>query len=141
MSRGDEATDPPWKKIKSVPPDLIVSVGSGPSKQEFECYKVVLCFAIEDMKEGTLSKIEFPTRDPSEWKLFYEFIFPAIIGMRFRDEINEENALKLLPWFDEFAMSDELEECRQIEMRRIDAKIKRNKDQSQKIRSLSSPSK
>ena len=147
MSRGDEATDPPWKKIKSVPPDLIVSVGSGQSKQEFECYKVVLCFASDffdsvlcpRMKEGTLSKIEFPTRDPREWKLFYEFIHPAIIGMMFRDEINEENALKLLPWFDEFEMSDELEECRQIEMRRIDAEIKRNKDQSQKIRSLSSP--
>jgi len=61
MSRGDEAIDPPWKKIKSVLPDLIVSVGSGQSIQEFECYKVVLCFASDyfdsilcvGMKEGT----------------------------------------------------------------------------------------
>jgi len=136
MSRGDEATDPPWKKIKSMPPDLIASVGSGQSKQEFECFKVVLCFAYDYfdsilcpcMKEGTLSKLEFPTRDPREWKLFYEFIHPAIIGMRrISDEINEVNALKLLPWFHEFEMSDELEERRQIEMRRIDAEIKRRK--------------
>ena len=60
------------EKIRFQPPDIIVSVGSRDSKQDFECYGVLLSYASEyldamlssGMKEGTIGKIEFPTRFP-----------------------------------------------------------------------------
>ena len=74
--------------IRSQSPDLIVSVGSGESAQEFKCYKIILSFASKyldamlssSMKEDTLSKIKFPNKDPEEWKMFYEFVNPQQIG-------------------------------------------------------------
>ena len=58
--------------IRSQAPDVTVSVGSGESKQEFKCYKVILSFASEyldamlssGMKEGEMGVIEFPDKDP-----------------------------------------------------------------------------
>lgn len=32
-------------KIRSTPPDLTVVVGSGDNREEFECYKIAMCFA------------------------------------------------------------------------------------------------
>ena len=32
-------------KIRSTPPDLTVVVGSGDEREEFECYKIAMCFA------------------------------------------------------------------------------------------------
>ena len=72
-------TSPPTKGIRSQAPDVTVSVGSGESKQEFKCYKVVLSFASSyldamlssSMKEGEIGHIDFPDKDPEEWKLFY----------------------------------------------------------------------
>ena len=32
-------------KIRSTPPDLTVVVGSGDNREEFECYKIGMCFA------------------------------------------------------------------------------------------------
>jgi len=31
-------------KIRAAPPDLTVVVGSGDNREEFECYKIAMCF-------------------------------------------------------------------------------------------------
>ena len=53
-------------------------VGSGESKQEFKCYKVILSFAskyFDDMfssgmneDEDATGKVQFPDSDPEGWK-------------------------------------------------------------------------
>ena len=91
LSTEDEGGTPRATKwIRSQAPDVTVSVGSGESKQEFKCYKVVLSFASpyldamlsSSMKEGEVGRINFPDKDPEaeEWKLFYNFISPDNIG-------------------------------------------------------------
>ena len=111
---------PPKTEIKSQPPDVIVSVGTGDSKQDFECYKVVMAFASpyldamlsSEMKEGESGRVEFPMKDPEEWKLFYAFIDPEKIGQRSQQAvIDSRNVLALLPWFHEFQMDDHVKEC------------------------------
>jgi len=118
----DDATTQSTKKIRSQPPDVIVAVGSGESVREFKCYKVILSFASvyldamigSCLREGSLSRIEFPDKDPEEWKLFYEFIAPDNLGKERRNAtIDNENVLLLLPWFHEFQMCDCVSECDQ----------------------------
>ena len=108
------------KMIRSQTPDVIASVGLGNSAQEFQCYKVILSFAPEyldtmlgsSMKEGTLSKIEFPDKDPEEWKLFYKFTTSQMVKKsEHNNEINNENVLTLVLWFHEFRMVDSVQEC------------------------------
>ena len=107
---------PPKKKLRTQEPDIIVSVGSGSSKQEFECYKVILCYASEyfdtmlslPLREAELSRIELPDKDPEEWKQFYEFIDPTTI---MKAKITEQNALVLAPWFNEYQMKDLHDQC------------------------------
>ena len=81
------------KKIRSMPPDVTVVVGTGDYQQEFKCYKVVLSLASpyldamlsNDMVENSTSRIEFLDKDPDEWKIIY--------GYMTRDtDINEGNA-------------------------------------------------
>ena len=69
LSTEDEGGTPRATKwIRSQAPDVTVSVGSGESKQEFKCYKVVLSFASpyldamlsSSMKEGEVGRINFP---------------------------------------------------------------------------------
>lgn len=106
------------KTIRSRAPDIVVSVGSGEAKREFQCYAVILSFASEyldamlssSMKEGELGKIEFPDKDPEEWELFYNFIIPANMSTR-SSRVNDETVLVLIPWFHEFQMNDFLQEC------------------------------
>jgi hypothetical protein len=65
-----------------MPPDVTVVVGTGDNQQEFECYKVVLSFASpyldamlsNDMVENNNSRIEFPDKDPDEWKIVYGYM-------------------------------------------------------------------
>ena len=85
--------DSTQKIIRSMPPDVTVVVGTGDNQQEFECYKVVLSFASPyldamlstDMVENSTSRIEFPDKDPEEWKIIY--------GYMTRDmDIDNENA-------------------------------------------------
>lgn len=110
---------PPKTEIKSQPPDVIVSVGTGDSKQDFECYKVVLAFASpyldamlsSEMKEGESGRVEFPMKDPEEWKLFYAFFGPQNIGQGSQAVIDSENVLQLLPWFHEFQMDYYVKVC------------------------------
>ena len=100
---------PPTKKLRTQEPDVIISVGSGSSKQEFECYKFILCYASEyfdtmlslPLREAESSRIELPDKDPEEWKQFYEFIDPATNR---NAKITEQNVWILAPWFDEYQM-------------------------------------
>ena len=81
----DFVTSSPCKRLKYQPPDVVVTIGSGDTKREFECYAVVLCFAsiVFDtmlsvkMKERATHRIAFPDKDPKEWELFYSFIDPS----------------------------------------------------------------
>lgn len=114
---------PTPKKIRSSSPDVIVAVGQGDGVQEFECYKIALSFASAyfdamlsaDMAESNSSRIAFPDKDPEEWKLFYQFIDPNQIGEVKNDvTIDEKNAPKLVPWFNEFQMGAHVEECDKV---------------------------
>ena len=122
LSTQDEGGTPRATKwIRSQAPDVTVSVGSGESKQEFKCYKVVLSFASpyldamlsSSMKEGEVGHIDFPGKDPEEWKLFYKFISPQKLGESNHSaaEITNENVMILLPWFHEFQIHDYVKKC------------------------------
>ena len=114
-----EMESPVSKKIRSQAPDVTVSVGSGESKQEFKCYKVVLSFASpyldamlsSSMKEGEMSRVDFPDKDPEEWKLFYNFISPGKIGTDNCAEISHDNVMVLLPWFHELQINYYVKKC------------------------------
>ena len=91
----DSTTQSKQKRIRSMPNDVTVVVGAGENQQEFECYnyKVVLSIASpyldamlsNEMVENSTSRIEFPDKDPEEWKILY--------GYMTRDtDINEGNA-------------------------------------------------
>ena len=102
--------------VRSQAPDVVVLVGSGDSRQEFKCYKVILSFASDyldamlssSMKEGEMSIIEFPDKDPEEWKLFYDFIAPPSNRSAV---ITDANVTILLPWFHEFGIDAFVTEC------------------------------
>ena len=108
------------KTIRSSPPDITVVVGTGEAREEFECYRVALSFAspyfdtmlATNMAEKDTSRIEFPTKDPSEWKLFYPFIDPRKIGQAVQTAtIHDGNAMILAPWFQEFQMNEYFAKC------------------------------
>ena len=113
-------SSPMTKKIRSQSPDTTVAVGKGESMEEFECYKFVLAFASPffdamlstDMSEKNSSRIELPDKDPEEWKLFYTFIDPSMIGNANHDAtITEDVAMKLVPLFHEFQMESYVNKC------------------------------
>eukprot|EP00557_Chaetoceros_sp_GSL56_P005863 CAMPEP_0176503560 /NCGR_PEP_ID=MMETSP0200_2-20121128/15430_1 /TAXON_ID=947934 /ORGANISM="Chaetoceros sp., Strain GSL56" /LENGTH=362 /DNA_ID=CAMNT_0017902863 /DNA_START=45 /DNA_END=1134 /DNA_ORIENTATION=+ len=100
------------KKLRCQDPDVTVAVGNGTTMQEFKCYRVVLSIA-SDLFDSMLSdagsihddvRIEFPMKDPEEWKVFYSFIDPATHGKR-------GYACAL---FYEFKMDNLLHECDRI---------------------------
>mmetsp|Transcript_15267 Transcript_15267/g.27752 ORF Transcript_15267/g.27752 Transcript_15267/m.27752 type:complete len:352 (-) Transcript_15267:342-1397(-) len=114
---------PTPKRLRSQDPDVVVAVGQGDAKKEFECYRIALSFASPyfdtmfsvDMAESNNSRIEFPDKDPAEWELFYSFIDPSQISEARHDAvINEENVMVLTPWFHEFQMKKYLTECDRI---------------------------
>ena len=113
---------PSLKKIRSQPSDVIVAVGKGDAMQEFECYKIALCFASPyfdamlsaAMVENNTSRIEFPDKDPEEWTLFYSFIDPVNLSGSRDAIIDWKIAMKLVPWFHEFQMEAYLRKCDQV---------------------------
>lgn len=93
---------------------------SGDARKEFECYKVALSFAspyfdamlTANMTENNANRIEFPTKDPKEWEMFYPFVDPSQIGEAAPvDTIHDGNAMKLVPWFQEFQMDGYFAKC------------------------------
>ena len=112
----------PPKIIKSYPPDVTVTVGSGDAEQQFKCYKVILCHASDyfdvmfsnDFMENSTSHVTFPDKDPDGWTLFWNYILPGS-----RDDIDVSNVEHLLPWFHHFDMVNELKKCDMILTKRI----------------------
>ena len=113
------AAVPPKKTLRSQPPDVIVAVGQGNNKIEFECYKYALCCNSEyfdtmlslPMKENETSRIDLPDKDPEEWKVFYEFIDPSTSLLA---EVTYEKAMLMAPWFHEYQMDVLLAKCDDI---------------------------
>ncbi|EJK53754.1 hypothetical protein THAOC_26738, partial [Thalassiosira oceanica] len=103
---------PMTKRIRSLPPDIVVEVGTGEAMRQFDCYKAALCFASpvfdlmfsNDMAENNDDRVRLPEKDPGEFMLFYSFI-------EHTGRVNSDNALTLAPWFHEFQMKRYLEEC------------------------------
>ena len=120
---------PTPKKIRSQPPDVIVAVGQGESMQEFPCYKIALSFASPyfdtmlsvNMAEGNTGRIEFPNKDPEEWKLFYSFIDPENLGGKKEYNIDDTNVMLLTKYFHEFEMELYLKECDNVLTKQVDA--------------------
>ena len=111
------------KKIRSQPPDVTIAVGRGDAMQEFEAHKVALSFASPhfdamlsmETKECSDGRIEFPDKDPEEWKLFYRCIDPSRMSAAKPDPIiTAENAKTLIPLFREFQMDSYKEEADKI---------------------------
>lgn len=116
------------KKIRSQPPDVIVAVGEGDALREFECYKVVLSFASPyfdamfsaDMHESRTCRVEYPDRDPEEWKTFYQFLThdPSVDL--------ERHAAILAPMFHEFQMDKHLSDCDELLATKVASLAKRD---------------
>ncbi|KAL7554529.1 hypothetical protein ACHAWF_017989 [Thalassiosira exigua] len=111
---------PTPKRIRSQSPDVIVAVGEGESMQEFECYKLALSFASPyldamlgtSMAEANRNRIEFPDKDPEEWKRLYNFIDPSVIvDANYCATMDDDVAMKLTPWFHEFQMESFVGKC------------------------------
>lgn len=123
------------KKIRSQPPDITVAVGSGSAMEEFECYKIVLSFAspyfdtmlTTNMAENNSHRIEFPKKDPEEWKEFYKFIDPTKISAAKHDipTLSKDNAMKLTPWFHEFQIDSCLKECDEVISKKVEILARR----------------
>ena len=101
------------KRLRSIPPDVTVVVGTVPNAQSFSVYKLALCFASpyfdtmlsSGMREDNTNSIELPDKDPEEWKAFYSIIDPSQIGqVQSESSIDEDNAVMLTKWFHEFQM-------------------------------------
>jgi len=65
------------------------------------------------MTENSDNRIEFPDKDPDEWRMFYNIIDPIQIGNPdYHDRtIDRNNAMELAPWFHEFQMDGYLKRC------------------------------
>lgn len=107
------------KRIRSASPDVIVAVGTGDNTEEFKCYRISLAHACpyfdamlsSNMTENNESRIEFPNKEPDEWKMFYPFIDPFQIGEATRPTIDDENVMTLVPWFHEFQLNSLHQQC------------------------------
>jgi BTB/POZ domain len=95
-------------------PDLEVVVGG----TSFMHHSFILCYSSEyfdtmlasGMQESQTKKIEFPDKNPDEWKLFYPFLEPRSVSTADSVKITKENAKAILPWFHEFGMTKLLNE-------------------------------
>jgi len=99
-------------------PDLVVAVGD--TKEEFECFKLLLCLASDyfdamlsnenGFRESQSSRIEFPHVSPQEWKLVYSFVNPQTMRHP-QTKITNDNVWTLIKLFHEFQMISLLKEC------------------------------
>jgi hypothetical protein len=105
---------PQYKRRCLDEPDCKVIVGG----VEFHHHSFILCFASEyfdtmlssGMQEAQNKVIEFPDKDPEEWKLVYPFLEPRSVSTSVEVKITKENAKAVLPWFHEFGLTKLLQE-------------------------------
>eukprot|EP00956_Cyclotella_meneghiniana_P038793 scaffold159999_cov36-Cyclotella_meneghiniana.AAC.2 len=130
------------KRISSHPPDVTVIVGSGKTKQEFQCYGILLAAASpvldamlsSGMAESENKRIEFPDKDPAVWQLFLKCIDTAraVLSNTQSDDsyeeeedqeadseemtriLNESNVRSIVPLFHELQMDEYLKGCDHI---------------------------
>jgi hypothetical protein len=121
------------KTLISQPPDITVVVGHGDNAQEFQCYSVILASASpvldamlsSGMKESEEKRIEFPDKDPDEWRMLLRCIDNSTACLfRIVDQYQEEgdlekmvidrNVYALVPWFNELQMNSYLNRCDEI---------------------------
>mmetsp|Transcript_18936 Transcript_18936/g.28050 ORF Transcript_18936/g.28050 Transcript_18936/m.28050 type:complete len:420 (-) Transcript_18936:141-1400(-) len=96
-------------------PDVTVVVGGVP----FHHYSFLLCYGSEyfdtmlssGMSESQNKVIEFPDKNPAEWKLVYPFLEPRSLSTAEAVKITKDNAKSIIPWFHEFGMSKLLKEA------------------------------
>lgn len=113
----DSEFPPPLHRRCLGEPDVEVVVGG----KSFKHHSFILCYASDyfdtmlssGMQESRKKKIEFPDKDPEEWKLFYPFLEPRSVSTADLVSINKENAKAILPWFHEFGMTKLLHESDQ----------------------------
>jgi hypothetical protein len=89
------------KLLKIQAPDVTVVVGSGAAAQEFQCYGAILAAASpvldamlgSGMRECEQKRIEFPDKDPEEWKIILQcldtssaFLYEPLDGVIVRDD-------------------------------------------------------
>ena len=106
---------PQPKRLKGTDHDVTVIVGD----QTFHHYSSVLRLASEyfdimltqSMREGNEKIVRFPTLDPAEWSLVYQFLDPST--SRFA-KITIQNVVMLIPWFHLFQMDNLLAECDKV---------------------------
>lgn len=91
------------KRLRCIEPDVNIIVGG----QTFLHYSMILSNASKyfdamfssNMKEARTKEVEWPEKDPEEWKQVYEFIGdPASVTL------NEKNVETFVPWFSELRM-------------------------------------
>lgn len=114
------------KKLVSQQPDVTVVVGTGENAKEFQCYSVILAHASpvldamlsSGMKESETGRVEFPDKNPADWKTLLECIDTSRSSLssdeknHILDEvINESNVRSLIPLFHELQMDRYLEKC------------------------------
>jgi hypothetical protein len=121
------------KTIVSQSPDITVVVGSGDNAEDFWCCRVILASASpvldamlsSGMKESAKKRIEFPDKDPDEWRMVLRCIDTARVGLFRRDTrvpegsdqselMNDRNVYVLVPWFNELQMKAYLDRCEEI---------------------------
>ncbi len=105
----------PTKRLKSLPPDVKITVGSGKTKKEFDCYSVILRQASDyfdamlshPVQEAQSARVDLPDKDPEEWELVYMYIDPAQPTPTF----DLHNVLVLAPWFHYLQMTEYTKKC------------------------------
>lgn len=96
-------------------PDVEVIVGG----VSFHHYSFLLCYGCDyfdtmlssGMSESQNLRIEFPDKNPAEWKLVYPFLEPRSLSTAENVKITKENAKSVVPWFHEFGLSGLLKEA------------------------------
>jgi len=87
--------------------DVTVVVGG----VEFKHSSVLLCYSSQyfedmfghDINEKTTKRVEFPTKDPDEWRLFSPFLEAGIQ----KPEINKDNIHVIVQWADELCLKSD----------------------------------
>ncbi|KAL9186579.1 hypothetical protein ACHAXT_005817 [Thalassiosira profunda] len=99
-------------------PDVLVSVGSGDSEQDYAYHRVILSSispVFDDLivvdANGT-SRIALPDKKPEDWELFWDTVGPHRLRTLNTDaNIDPENAATLIPWFHQFRLVDFVAKC------------------------------
>eukprot|EP00545_Synedropsis_sp_CCMP1620_P009578 CAMPEP_0119008368 /NCGR_PEP_ID=MMETSP1176-20130426/3645_1 /TAXON_ID=265551 /ORGANISM="Synedropsis recta cf, Strain CCMP1620" /LENGTH=383 /DNA_ID=CAMNT_0006960683 /DNA_START=94 /DNA_END=1245 /DNA_ORIENTATION=- len=114
INKLDSEFPPVLKRRCLGAPDVTVIVGD----TSFRHHSFILCYASEyfdtmlssGMIESEHKIIEFPDKEPDDWKVFYPFLEPRSLSTANTVRVTKDNAKAVLPFFHEFDMADLLKE-------------------------------